>query len=363
MAWSIGDAVHELTVGRVSLWEFFSGISFRLFPMIFAVLAALVISRQPANLIGWLMALPVFGGIITFITEAYFQNIIIPPPAPSFFFLLMIWINNTSWTLFIFPIILIPLFFPDGHPPSPRWKWVAYYAGVVCIFFYGLATASKEFGPNDSGWTVTNPVGFVSTKILDRWLSLPWAIALFLLVFICIAALVVRFRRGTSVEKAQIKWVVYASMFFGIIYLTLLPVSFKDDNKLLNDIFNILFSFSLSVVPAGISIAILRYRLWDIDFVINRSLVYGALTALLALFLGGSLFIVSRLFQNFTGGPLVAVAVSASIFGGIFQPARRLLQRFVDRRFYHIKIDYQKTPPNLAIGNVTQVLRQTNFGV
>jgi serine/threonine-protein kinase len=79
--------------------------------------------------------------------------------------------------------------------------------------------------------------------------------------------------------------------------------------------------------------------------------------------LGGGLYLVSHLFQNFAGGPLVAVAVSAAIFGAIFQPTRRQLQRFVDRRFYHIEVDYQKTPPALAIESTTQVLRQTSFGV
>ncbi|MCX6068286.1 MAG: serine/threonine-protein kinase, partial [Chloroflexi bacterium] len=108
--------------------------------------------------------------------------------------------------------------------------------------------------------------------------------------------------------------------------------------------------------------SILRYRLWDIDFVINRSLVYGALTTLLAVLFGGSLFIVSQLFQNYAGGPLVAVAISATVFGVIFNPTRRRIQRFVDQRFYNIQIDYQKTPPALASGGQTQVLHQVHFG-
>jgi serine/threonine-protein kinase len=124
-----------------------------------------------------------------------------------------------------------------------------------------------------------------------------------------------------------------------------------------------LFVVPLFLPVLGIGFSILRYRLWDIDFIINRSLVYGALTALLAALFGGSLFIVSQLFQNYSGGPLVAVAVSATVFGAVFQPTRRQVQRFVDRRFYHIEIDYQKTPPNLSTGGMTQVLRETHFGM
>lgn len=287
-AWGVGDALYQLVLGRVSLWELLAGISFRLFPVIFAVLAVLVINRQPANLVGWLMAIPVIGAMITFVSEIYFQNILVPPVTPSRFFLLMLWLNNTSWTLFIFPIILIPLFFPDGNPPSPRWNWVKYFAGALLVLLYGIATFSSKIGPNDMGWTVTNPIGFISNDTLDAVFALPWSISLFLLVATCVAALIVRYRNGTSVEKAQIKWVVYASLSFGIIYIILLPVSFESDNVILNNLFNLLFSISLMVVPAGIGIAILRYRLWDIDFVINRSLVYGALTILLVMLLGAA---------------------------------------------------------------------------
>lgn len=359
-AWGISDALHQLATGRVTLSELFAGISFRLFPIIFATLAALVINRQPANLIGWLMAVPSLGGILTFISETYFQGIVAPPVAPSSFFLVMIWISSTSWITFIFPIILIPLFFPDGHPPSPRWNWVKYYASVMLLFLFGVATVSKEISPSDGMWTVTNPIGFLSNDFIDRWLGLPWSIALVLLVSTCIAALIVRYRRGTSVEKAQIKWVVYASLFFGIIYLALLPVSFQGNNSFLNSLFSILLGLSLLVVPLGISIAILRYRLWDIDFVINRSLVYGSLTVLLAAVFGGSLYLVSVFVQGQSF--ILAFGVTALLAGGLFNPTRRRIQRFVDQRFYHINIDYQKTPLDIPSRSATQVLRGTQFG-
>lgn len=105
-----------------------------------------------------------------------------------------------------------------------------------------------------------------------------------------------------------------------------------------------------------------RYlSLWDIDFFINRSLVYGALTIVLLVFFGLSLFVVSQLFQDFAGGPVLAVAISAAGFGAIFHPTRRRFQRFVDQRFYNIQIDYQKTPiPRLQ--DLIQLLRPTHFG-
>jgi serine/threonine-protein kinase len=186
-------------------------------------------------------------------------------------------------------------------------------------------------------------------------------------------AQIFRYRKVSNpIQRQQAKWVIYG------LTLMILVSSIPDDLLLTPMLFPLLGGLSTKIyffvyIPLiivgsflapvlGIGFSILRYRLWDIDFIINRSLVYGALTAVLAALFGGSLFIVSQLFQNFSGGPLVAVAISATVFGAVFQPTRRHVQRFVDQRFYHIEIDYQKTPPNLATDGMTQVLRQTNFG-
>lgn len=166
-------------------------------------------------------------------------------------------------------------------------------------------------------------------------------------------------------QRQQTKWIVFG-LFISVVgsYLcdlpfALAPEAFATVPGLLYNLFRIpLRLLFAAFVPLSIAFSILRYRLWNIDFVINRSLVYGALTGLLLALLGGSLFLISRLGQNLAGGPLVAVAVSAAIFGAIFQPARRALQRFVDQRFYNIQIDYQKTPAALPLA--TQA--QTNFG-
>src|SRR5262249_41555507 len=116
-----------------------------------------------------------------------------------------------------------------------------------------------------------------------------------------------------------------------------------------------------TLIPISITVSMLRYRLWDVDFVINRGLVYGALTALLVALFGGSLFVISQLFRDFSGGPLIAVAVSAAIFGAVFQPVRRWLRTFVDRRIYKINVNYDKadTPspsPVAAKGTLTTTL-------
>ena len=358
--WGISDSIRH-TTGHTNPIVILGMILFGLFPLTFAVLAALVITRQPGNILGWLMTLPVLSGILSTVSEAYLQKVIVP--TPSLPILLMVWLDSISWTLFVFPTLLILVLFPTGRPPSRNWNWVVIYAVVMLIFFDTLAGLSQIFTPSNATWEVANPIGFIPITFFDKVFSLPWTIALGLLTLFSVTALFVRYRQGTSVEKAQLKWLLYASALFGLVYIMNFPLSDFDANTPIAILLNFLFSLTALTIPVAIGIAILRYRLWDIDFVINRSLVYGALTALLVMFLGGSLFIVSQLFQNLTGGPLVAVAVSATIFGAIFQPTRRHIQRFVDQRFYHINIDYQKTQPGLEINSMTQALRETQFGV
>jgi hypothetical protein len=159
-------------------------------------------------------------------------------------------------------------------------------------------------------------------------------------------SLILRFRRARGEERQQLKWVAYAAallIFFAIV--TGLIESLAPQYQLAVDVAEVAEAPVFVALPIAVGIAILKYRLYNIDLLINRSLVYGTLTALLLALFGGSLIAISQVFQNFAGGPLVAVAVSAGAFGIIFQPARRRLQRFVDQRFYNIQIDYQKTPP------------------
>jgi serine/threonine-protein kinase len=170
---------------------------------------------------------------------------------------------------------------------------------------------------------------------------------------------VYRYRRVSSpAQRQQTKWVVlglaialagtFVHIFYGYVWrLDLVPWLMRSGRYLYLYLLLLLplKTLALLVVPLTLGISILRYRLWDIDFVINRSLVYGALTAFLAAIFAGCLFVISQVFRALTGGQQSAIAIAASgmVFGILFQPARRRLQRFVDRRFYGIQVDYQKT--------------------
>jgi tRNA A-37 threonylcarbamoyl transferase component Bud32 len=243
--------------------------------------------------------------------------------------------------------------FPNGHF-VPRWlRWAA-------ILWVPLEVGTF-FLPN-------SPFDFSS------W-SYPWSdVVLILFATSIIYSLAYRYRRTSDlVQIQQIKWVALSASTVATMYVIprliidpLIDLGVMPWNDNIAVIWNLtyypLWCLSVMFVGTSLGFSILRYRLWDIDFIINRSLVYGSLTILLVAIFGGSLAIIHNLFQNFAQGPLVAVAISAAIFGALFQPIRRSVQRFVDQRFYNIHIDYQKTvPPVPSIINM-QDLRGTVFG-
>jgi serine/threonine-protein kinase len=188
---------------------------------------------------------------------------------------------------------------------------------------------------------------------------------------IAVTAQVKRYRSLTSAtERQQSKWINLgiSALVVGwignfVISLTLSPSVASASELMVWFVSYFVFTFlpTLTLIVTVV-FAMLRHRLWDIDFAINRSLVYGTLTVLLLVLFGISLAVVSTLFRHLTGGPVLSVAIAGVGFGAIFQPARRRCQRFVDRRFYHIEIDYQRPPPaGPGRQSVTRVLRQTQF--
>ena len=180
-----------------------------------------------------------------------------------------------------------------------------------------------------------------------------WDIGLFLLLLAGgIAAQVYRYRKlSTPVQRQQTKWVLFG-MIITVLFVGTYVVVFnvlgygENPSLVVSLVARVLRQVSLMIVPATMAIAVLRYRLWDIDFAINRSLVYGALTTILLALFALSLRLVSTLARGFGHGPIVAMLVSMVVFVLLFQPLNRGLQKFVDRRFYRIYVDYQKSGPS-----------------
>lgn len=319
-----------------------------LLPLACAVLASLIVLRQPGNAIGWLLFGPACAALVDVVGSVTVQKLAAPPPDPSPLFLFALWLDGANWILFVFPILLILALFPTGRPPSPRWNWVVVLALGMVAFDLSLTTFAQYWeSPNTTeAWRVVNPFGFIPNEVLDAVFDAPWFIALVVLMVSSEAALVWRYRRSSFVERTQIKWPLFASAIFGVVYVMYVAVvslTQLDVTQFAEDLASLLLSLASLAVPFAIGVAILRYHLWDIDVIIRRTLVYGVLTALLALLFFGGVTALQVLFGSALGRSQIGTVGATLAVAVVALPLRNRIQAAIDRRFYRQKYDAQRT--------------------
>jgi hypothetical protein len=311
-------------------------------PVVFAFVGALIIARQPRNAIGLLMMLP--GLSFVPLVDVYLQPYVtgatpVPqPPAPAF--LLVLWFSNWSWVLLVFPLMLIMVLFPTGRPLSRRWGWLVYAGGalaaVVLLTSTVIRTLTDEAGLAD--WSVRNPIGIVPVEMAESVVQF-FSIGLPVWVMLCAASLLVRFRRAREVERNQIKWLFYAVALFSAAFIpTLLLQAFSDTES----VWNILWLLGMLTIPIAIAIAILRYRLFEIDIIIRKTLQYAIVSATLALAYFGSVLALQTLFGAAISESPALVVVSTLMMAALFNPLRRRVQQLIDRRFYRQKFNAEQ---------------------
>jgi hypothetical protein len=299
----------------------------------FAVIGALVASRQPRNPIGWfLFATPFFLGL-GLLAERVHWYLVLAHPESSGSAEYVLWLSNWTWVPAMFPMFtLVPLLFPTGTPPTPRWRVVGWVAGVTA----GLLLVALAFapGPFEEYEWVDNPLGVEGLPAdVVGGIGLP---ILLVASLASIASLVVRFRRSRGVERQQLKWVTLAAGLLILVWVANLGVAASIDD----DWAWASLMAALLVLAGGVGLAILRYRLYDIDLVVNRTLVYGALTATLAGAYLGSVLLLQLVLSPSSD---LAIAGSTLAVAALFRPARRRIQEMVDRRFYRRRYDAART--------------------
>jgi len=315
--------------------------------VIYASVGALVASRRPGNAIGWIFigigfTLCLLGSASGYADYVIYGDASLPLARYA------AWI--TSWS-FVLPVFIAPSFvlllFPDGRPPLPRWRPIVWLLAALTV----LAVIGVSFGPGalDAYPGHQNPLapgGGLGEAIdaLDAFGERFVAPVIFL---VALVAIVQRYRRSRQVERAQIKWVAYAAVIMMIAFI----VSFVGADPGPAWVSDVLFTVAI-VSFAGIAvasgIAILRYRLYEIDLVINRTLVYGSVTALLAGAYFGLVLLFQLAFRPVTEGSGLAVALSTLAVAALFRPARNRVQALVDRRFYRQRYDAQRTLEGFA---------------
>ena len=302
----------------------------------FMVVGALIVAHRPGNAIGWLfsaIALLAFTGQLAseYATYAYATR---PGSLPGA--TLAAWYGSWPWWLVLaLTLVFTPLLFPTGRLLSPRWRPVAWLAGVTTAVLTGVTSLRTELGTVEDQ-VVANPIGVAAVGNPEKSPIIPVLIVLLgVLATAAFASLVLRFRRSRGEERQQLKWFTYAS--------ALLPLAGLDD-FLPAPVGDLLFGIPIVFLPVAAGIAILRHRLYDIDRLINRTLVYGSLTAILGLVYAGVVLILGQVFGGVTEDPPSwAVAGATLAVAALFQPARRRIQEVVDRRFNRRKYDAAET--------------------
>ena len=304
----------------------------------FSVVGAIIASRQPRNAIGW-----IFCGVglvmgINSLAGGYAEYRLSGDSAPGSLAQTAAWFASWSWSILVYvPTSFLLLLFPDGRLPSSRWRPVAWCAAIGLIGF--LAGYTLEAGPLDDFPQILNPYG-VDSLILDV-VAVTGAILASASMVASAVSLIVRMRRAERAERQQIKWLAYGgAIVVGAVFASGV-ISIWSGNVGIA-----VSSVGLLGVPIFTGVAIARYRLYDIDIVINRTLVYGALTAALVAVYFGGVATLQTLFRALSGQeqqPQLAIVVSTLAIAALFNPLRRRIQSFIDRRFYRSKYDARKT--------------------
>jgi hypothetical protein len=304
----------------------------------FAVVGALVVAKRPTNLIGWIMATIALMIGVFHAGDAYTAYVMITRGHPDALATVGAWIGSWYWYLLLgLVLIYLPLLFPDGRLPSRRWLLVAVLPGIGALSVVVLGALADTLLVNEApGHEIDNPIGIEGLAPVE---DLPVFGVLTGLLFVgiigAVASVVVRFRRSQGVERQQMKWFLYAAAL-----LLLFPVA----EPLSEIATGAVLAVVLLALPTAVGIAVLRYRLYGIDLVINRTLVYGSLTAMLVLVYLGGVVSLQYAFRTLTGqGSQIAVVASTLAIAALFNPLRRRVQAFVDRRFYRRKYDAAKT--------------------
>jgi len=302
----------------------------------FATAGLLIARRQPRNAIGWLLLVAGlatgFGGFV----QEYATRAVIIAPGSLPGAVALAWVASWSFALFAGPMLtLVPQLFPTGRPLTRRWTplvWCGAAFVPLAFFLFGLRP-----GPAENAAFIENPLGLGGAWADARaTLEPPLGAFMALTVVASGAALVLRFRRARGAERQQLKWVASSAAFCALAFIVMLASNTSKPGQ-------VLMIGAFTTLPIAIGIAILRYRLYDIDVLINRALVYGATTAGIAIAFFAGIVVLQAVLRPLTSGSEFAVAASTLVSFALFQPLRRRIQEGIDRRFYRSRYDAART--------------------
>jgi hypothetical protein len=317
----------------------FASVIYALVALLTAVVSALILWSRPQNRVGWTTLALAFGLGLTGLTQAYAilgaSRMLNPLVGVEWVAL----VSQSAWALVFLPAILLLLLFPSGHFLSRRWRWVARCAVVVVVSGSLLLLLANpiEIG----GIRVANPLGGFSEETILPLASGGFVLILVLLT-VSLIGIFLRYRRAQESERQQIKWLIYAAALF----ITAMSLGFFLPT---GSLAAVLINLTALGIPIAIGVAILRYRLYNIDILIRRTLIYSIITAMLALFYFGAVVVLQQVFRIMIGaGDDLAIIISTLAIAALFNPLRHRVQDAIDHRFYRRKYDAQKVLERFA---------------
>jgi hypothetical protein len=309
---------------------------------------AFLVSRLPRHRIGWLLLLGGMGLAASGATSglADYGLAVHPGSVPGAIW--VAWVSQWTWAPEIACLfILLPLFYPSGKLPSPRWRAVV-GIGAALVLVGGVASAMSPWAPDP--FPVVNPLALGGTagNVMSFLNNVVGTVLVVSGGALAVASLLVRYRRGSGIERAQLKWFAAVATVTGVAALVNIATNSSSGAPASTGILgfisaasNVLLFGGLALLPLAIGVAVLRYRLYEIDRLISRTLAYGLVTVVLLAVFGGAILALQALLSPLTGGNTLAVAGSTLLVAALFQPLRRRVQALVDRRFNRSRYDAQ----------------------
>jgi len=312
-------------------------LAFGVVLLVLPAVGALVVSRRPENAIGWLLLvagvlLAVSGAAYGYAAVALSEDSTLPAGVAA------AWL--TSWVflpaLFGIPPLLF-LLFPNGRPLSQRWRFVVSLTVLSLVAMSGGGALRPGPLVDSPAAGVENPVG-VPGSLASILENLGWTSA-FASLLLSTVSLVLRYRRSRGEERLQLRWFAFSATLF-LLCFSVSAALFVTPYAAVGQVFVVV---GFCTIPMAAGIAILRYRLYDIDLVVNKTLVYGGLTAILVGFYLASVLLLRLALDPLTGQSDLAVAASTLVVAALFRPLRARIQQTVDRRFYRRRYDAVRT--------------------
>ncbi len=316
--------------------QILGSIVFLLVTPVFGASAALIISRQPGNSIGWMLMLVGIGVSISIVTDLFTP--IVAPSQISAWMAVLVALGSASWLAFLFPIFHILLTFPTGGVMSPRWRGIVVFEIALASFLILTAVFGETITPNTEAWSVVNPISPGTSELLDAVAQFASILGLLTLTVVCTSAIAIRFRRSRAVERQQIKALFYAVTMWAVVYaaaiLGLANSTWPD----------LLIPIGMIGIGLAIALALFRYRLYDIDRIVSRTVSYALVVGLLgSMFLGLATLVGSR----FSEQPIFVASTTLAV-AGAFNPVRKRIQVRVERRFNRSRFDAQRVMTEFA---------------